>query len=197
MNTLDIVLLGLVVISGLLSLRLGLVREVFALGALLIGIFGAILLSRAFAPLLPELFGSAAVTQIIFFLICFLLLHVLVSLIGAVISRFLRTAQLSAVDHLLGFLFGLARGTVLAILLIVGLTFVLPAKHPLFSGSRGCSWADTPVRIFAELLPEKAGDFLRGRYGSLRGSESPPRTVAPLGRGDSAHAAGWDVSLPL
>jgi membrane protein required for colicin V production len=197
MNALDIVLLGLVVISGLLSLRLGLVREVFALGALLIGIFGAILLARAFAPVLPMLFGSAAVTQIIFFLICFLVLHVFVSLIGAVISRFLRAAKMGAVDHLLGFLFGLARGTVLAILLIVGLTFVLPAKHSLFAGSRGCSWADTPVRIFAELLPEKAGDFLRARYGGLRGSAAPAPTGAPIGRGESARASGWDEALPL
>ena len=197
MNALDIVLLGLVVISGLLSLRLGLVREVFALGALLIGIFGAILLARAFAPLLPVLFGSAAVTQIIFFLVCFLVLHVFISLIGAGISRFLRSAKLGAVDHLFGFLFGLARGTVLAILLIVGLTFVLPAKHSLFAGSHGCAWADTPVRIFAELLPEKAGEFLRARYGSLRGSETPERTVAPVGRGDSARASAPGGSLPL
>jgi membrane protein required for colicin V production len=197
MNALDIVLLGLVVVSGLLSLRLGLVREVFALGALLIGIFGAILFSRAFAPLLPELFGSAAVTQIIFFLICFLVLHVFISLIGAVISRFLRSAKLGAVDHLLGFLFGLARGTVLAILLIVGLSFVLPAKHSLFSGSRGCSWADTPVRIFGDLLPEKAGEYLRSRYGSLRGAEAPAPTAAPIGRGDVARASGWDGAPPL
>lgn len=189
MNALDIVLLGLVAISGLLSLRLGLVREVFALGALLIGLFGAVLLSRAFAPVLPELFGSAAVTQIIFFLICFLVLHVFISLIGAVISRFLRSAKLGALDHLLGFLFGVARGTVLAILLIVGLTFVLPARHSLFAGSRGCAWADAPVRIFADLLPDKAGEFLRGRYGNLRGAGAPTPAAAPAGRGDVARAS--------
>jgi len=196
MNALDIALLGLVLISGLLSLRLGLVREVFALGALLIGIFGAILLSRAFSPLLPELFGSAAVTQIIFFLVCFLVLHVFISLIGAGISRFLRAAKLSVVDHLFGFLFGVARGTVLAILLIVGLTFVLPARHPLFAGSHGCAWADTPVRIFSDLLPEKAGEFLRARYGTLRGAGAPVAPAVPAGRGESARLTAGSGARP-
>jgi len=176
MNALDILLLALVVISGLLSLRLGLVREVFALGALLIGIFGAILLSRVFAPLLPELFGSAAVTQIIFFLLCFLVLHVLVSLVGALISRFVRGVRLSWADRLLGFAFGIVRGTLLAILLVVGLTFVLPVKHELFAGSRGYALADGPVRVFAELLPEKARDSLQSRYRTLRG---PATTHSP------------------
>ena len=56
MNALDILLLALVVISGLLSLRLGLVREVFALGALLIGIFGAWLVCVQILGLDPGVF---------------------------------------------------------------------------------------------------------------------------------------------
>ena len=196
MNALDIVLLGLVAISGLMSLRLGLVREVFALSALLIGLFGAFLLARAFAPILPELFGSAAVTQVVFFLLCFLLLHVFISLVGAVVSRFLRAAALGWADHLLGFVFGVVRGTVLAILLLVGLSFVLPAHHPLFAGSRGCALADGPVRVFAELLPEKAREALQERYRTLRGS-GPGRAIESRvpGGADLPKGMGEPVSL--
>jgi membrane protein required for colicin V production len=181
MNALDILLLGLLALSGVMSLRLGLVREVFALAALLIGLFGAVLLTRAFSGVLPVLFHSAALTQIIFFLVAFILIHILVSLVGAVISRFLRAAKLGWADHLLGFGFGVLRGAILALLLLVGLTFVLPARHPLFAGSRGCHLAETPLRVFSDLLPDSARDSLQERYRALLGvaEQRPAEPQAP------------------
>ncbi len=182
MNALDILLLALIGISGVMSFRVGLLREVFALGALLIGILAGVVLSRAFAVTLPDLFGSRAVSQVVLFLVVFLVVYVIVSLIGGMIARAARSIHLGWADRLLGFLFGSLRGAILGMLLIIGLAIVLPAKHPLLAGSRGCALADQPIRIFSDLLPDRAREYLQERYAVLRGVNARvPRYARPSG----------------
>ncbi|MCK4306025.1 MAG: CvpA family protein, partial [Candidatus Eisenbacteria sp.] len=72
MNELDVVILVIVGISGLMSFRVGLIREVFALGALLIGLLGAVVIGRTYASQIPDFMGCAWATEILFFFICFL-----------------------------------------------------------------------------------------------------------------------------
>ena len=74
MNVLDIVVLVLVGISGIMSFRVGLIREVFALGALLIGLLAAVVLGRAYGSRIPDLVGAEWATQVLFFFVCFLVI---------------------------------------------------------------------------------------------------------------------------
>jgi len=168
MNALDIVLLALVGISGLMSLRIGLIREVFALGALLIGIFGAIVLTRTLAPGLPELLGSAVATEVVFFLVVFLALNIMVSLLGSFITRLIRTVHLGWLDRMLGLFFGCVRGALIALLVVIGLTYVLDQRHPLLVESRAVRLSEGAVEVFAELLPPAARDELLERYAEVR-----------------------------
>jgi len=175
MNLLDIILLAVVGLSGLMSLRVGLVREVFALGALLVGIFGALILTRAAAPKMPVFFESAAATQVLTFVVIFLVFYLITSLIGSVIARVIRSVKLGWADHLLGFVFGCARGSVIALLLLVGFILVLPARHPLLQQSHARALADGPIDVFAELLPGKARDLVVERHANLREAQAPEK----------------------
>lgn len=168
MNALDIIALAIVAISGLMSFRVGLIREVFALGALLIGLFGAIVLTRGLAGQLPVFFDSQAVTQVLCFVVLFIAVYLIVSLIGSMIARAIRAIHLGWLDRLLGFLFGCARGALVVLLLIIGLTFVLPERHPLLERSHARALAGPAIELFAELLPERAGELLRERHDKLR-----------------------------
>jgi membrane protein required for colicin V production len=168
MNLLDIVLAALVLVSGLMSLRVGLIREIFALGALLTGIFVAIVLTRALAPVLPDLLGSRVVTQIAFFLAVFLAVHILVSLVGTFASRLIRAGHVGWLDRLLGFLFGCLRGALVSILIIIGLTFALAENHSLLLESRAVRLAGKPIEVFAGLLPDDARLALQKRQAVMR-----------------------------
>jgi membrane protein required for colicin V production len=168
MNALDIIALAIIGISGLMSFRVGLIREVFALGALLIGLFGAFVLTRALAPQLPVFFDSAAVTEVLCFVVLFIAVYLVVSLVGSMIARAIRAIRLGWLDHLLGFVFGCVRGIIVVILLIIGLTLVLPERHPFLVESHARAFAGPSIELFADLLPERAGELLRERHGELR-----------------------------
>jgi membrane protein required for colicin V production len=170
MNAIDIVALAIIGISGVMSFRVGLIREVFALGALLIGLLGAIVLTRAAADYLPVFFESPAVTEVLCFLALFLIVYLVVSLVGSMIARAIRSIRLGWLDHLLGFVFGAARGAIVVLLLIIGLTYVLPERHPLLMESHARAAAGPTIELFAELLPERAGALLRERHEKLRDS---------------------------
>jgi len=175
MNVLDIVLLALIALSGLLSLRAGLIREIFALGALLVGIFAAVLLTRALAGSLPDLLKSRVLTQIVFFLAVFLAVQILVSLIGTFASHLVRAGHLGWADRLLGFAFGCLRGAIVALLIVIGLSFVLPGDHPLLARSRVLPWACAPIEVFSGLLPDDAREALQQRMETLRGCAEQTR----------------------
>lgn len=169
MAPLDIIILVIVGISGAMSFRVGLIREAFALGALLIGLLAAVVLGRVYGNEIPDVFGNAVATQALFFLLCFLVFYVLVTLLGAAVGRLIKAMKLRWIDHVLGIVFGCVRGTILTILLLAGLTLILPEEHGFLARSRGFRLAEEPIRGLAKLLPEKAEEALEGRHAIYRG----------------------------
>lgn len=188
MNVVDVVVLVIVGISALLSLRVGLIREVFALGSLLGGLAGAAVLSRTFGNQIPDLLGNSVATQVAFFVICFLAVYILVSLIGRAIAKTIRVFHLGAIDHLLGLAFGALRGALIAFLLMVLLVFILSKDHSLLTESRAYAYSQGPLKAFAELLPDKAREFLR----------QPPKLEDLMPhRGDSGGERSGRRGIPL
>ncbi|MBP7669041.1 MAG: CvpA family protein [Candidatus Eisenbacteria bacterium] len=190
MNLLDILILAVVGVSGLMSLRAGLVREVFSLGALLVGILTALILTRSVAPSLPVFFESQAVTQILAFLVIFLVVYLIISLVGSLIARVIRSIKLGWADHLLGLAFGFLRGAVIAVLLLVGFILVMPAGHRLLQESRARKLADGPIDVFADLLPGRARELVLTRHDAVLeaarrrqgGQDRPASSPSPGGR---------------
>jgi len=193
-NGLDIVLLAIIATSGIMSFRVGLIREAFALGALLIGLLAAVIVGRSLGSSIPNVLGNQVASQVVFFLVCFLVTYVIVTLIGSAIARLIKNLNLHWADHLLGLAFGLLRGAILVLLLLAGLTLVMPTllpKHPdVLNGSAVFRAADGPLQVVAEILPEKAGEALRERQELYRGlreregsREEPRRGGSPVPMG--------------
>jgi membrane protein required for colicin V production len=119
----DYAVLVIVGSSVVISVMRGFAREVLALAGWVIAFFAATALSgpvsKAFTVVSdPSLRVLAA------FLAVFVVTLIAASLLGMVISRLLKSAGLGAEDRLLGGFFGLARGMliVLVIVLLAGLT---------------------------------------------------------------------------
>ena len=166
MNWLDIVLLLILVASVIGSFRKGLSRQVIQLAAVVAGILlGAWFYGTVAAYLLPHVSSPTAAN-----LCGFLMVFCGVLLLGAVVSwmvgKFLRVTGLSAVDHLLGAAFGLLRGTLVAVALLMGvMAFAKNGKPPdAIVESRIAPYVSQAARVFAAVAPHELKEGFHKTY---------------------------------
>lgn len=124
MTIFDYVVLGIIGISVLLSILRGFLREVLALAAWVAALLVAKIYTIELAPLLPQSIPSESLRLLAAFLILFLLTLLVGSLLAVAIARLFKRAGLGLLDRGIGALFGLARGVlvVLVMVLLAGLT---------------------------------------------------------------------------
>jgi membrane protein required for colicin V production len=120
MNWADYVLIALVAFSCVAGLMRGLLREVISLVTWLLAIVIAWRFSEVLEPHLGGLLAGNAVRPWAARAIIFLVIMVIGTAIGAIVSHFVRLSIFNALDHGLGMLFGLLRGVV-----VVGLLTML------------------------------------------------------------------------
>jgi membrane protein required for colicin V production len=166
MNWLDVILLLIVGASVIGSLRKGLSRQVIHLAAVVLGIMlGAWFYGAAAAYLLPHVSSPTAAN-----LGGFLLVFCGVLLLGAMVSwtvgKFLRVTGLSIVDHLLGAAFGLLRGLLVAVALIMGvMAFSKDGTPPrAVEESRLAPYVSQAARVFAAMAPHQLKEGFHTSY---------------------------------
>jgi membrane protein required for colicin V production len=130
MSVFDLIVIGIVALSTVFAFWRGLIRVVMSLVALIAAVLAAIQFSPAVATML-QMLGDKPVTR---YLAAFALIFIVVALVGAllgwVLSRAIRAIGLGFVDRLLGAVFGVARGVLIAVIavLLAGLT-TLPREE--------------------------------------------------------------------
>lgn len=124
MTVFDYAVLVIVGLSILLSVIRGLVREVLALLAWVIAFLVATLFSAEVATLVPESVSSAQLRLLLGAAVAFFATLLAMSLLAMAVSRLVKGAGLGFEDRMLGALFGLVRGAlvVLVLVLLAGLT---------------------------------------------------------------------------
>jgi membrane protein required for colicin V production len=131
MTSVDLVVLGVMILSALIAFMRGLVREVLSIAAWL----GAAVVSMTFLPTIRPLISpympSPEWTDPAGYIILFLIALIVFSLIAKTIGGAVRASAIGGIDRSLGLLFGLARGAALAIVAyIVGCMAVPPERWP-------------------------------------------------------------------
>lgn len=126
MTWVDALALAIILLSGLLALARGLVREVLGLGAWI----GAGLAAFAYYPAVEaQLAGYIHQPKLILPLsigLIFVVVLIVLSIISSWLGSMVRDSVLSGLDRTLGFAFGLVRGAVIVCLLYIGLSIFLP-----------------------------------------------------------------------
>lgn len=165
LNNLDVVILIITAISAFIALYRGLVKEVLS-------IVGWVLAAIVVFYLLPILtpfariyiassmmagFVTALVILIVFYIIWLIATD---KLIGKV-----RTSKLSALDRMLGLLFGVLRACLLVILFNILVTLMLPeeSKSGMFKDSRYFTLAGTFAEPFENLIPEETLEMIKNQ----------------------------------
>ena len=133
MNWADWVIVSLIVVSALLSLKRGFVKEALSL----VTWVAAFIIARLFADQLSAVLASYIDTPSARVVAAFVLLFVVVLFTGAIInnliSMLIRATGLSSTDRVLGMAFGIARGCILVVV-AVALLAMTPVKDDRWWG---------------------------------------------------------------
>lgn len=128
-NPLDLVVLGVILVSGLFAFFRGLVHEVLAIagwvGAALITIPVYPVLTPFIAHYLPPLYAGLAAAAIVF-----LVALIVLTLVSHTISARVRASALGGLDRTLGFVFGLVRGFIIVCIGYLALGYLLEPPPP-------------------------------------------------------------------
>ena len=130
MNGFDIAVVSVIALSALFAFARGIIREVIALAAWIVGLIAAI----AYAGSVAGMFGWLDIAPVAKQAIAFGLILLVVLIVGALAARSLagliRAIGLGFMDRILGLIFGVARGIIIVVVfaLIAGVT-ALPRQN--------------------------------------------------------------------
>lgn len=136
MNWLDLLMIGVMGLSGLVGLMRGLVREVLSLLTWGVAIWMGIRFSQDFSVFLEPFVPSPTARLAVAFGILFILTLILAGMFGYLMTRILETTGLSGLDRGAGLLFGIARG-ILILTVAVFLSRSTPfPREPIWQASQ-------------------------------------------------------------
>lgn len=107
---LDLIVLGIVVISALLATVRGFTREILAIASWCAAAVAALMLHPALLPYVKEHISNPTIALVVAIAAIFLVTLIIVSFITVQLSDLVLDSRIGALDRSLGFLFGAARG---------------------------------------------------------------------------------------
>lgn len=123
-NWFDYTILGVIVISTLISLIRGFVKELVSLLTWVVGFWFALRFYTDFANILEGYINSQPVRTVVSFVMIFIIVLIFGAIFNYLISLLLIKTGLNGTDRLIGMLFGLTRGVLLigVVLLLLSTT---------------------------------------------------------------------------
>ena len=161
---LDLAVLGIVLVSALLSMMRGFTREVLAIASWALAAAAAYYFYPMLMPYLTpyihkEVIAEAAAAAIVFFVTL-----IVVSLFTVRLSDVILDSKIGALDRSLGFVFGVARGFLLAVVAFAIFNWLVSEKQQpewVKNARTRPVLAETANRIVA-LLPTDAAQTING-----------------------------------
>ena len=170
MNWLDIVLLVVLAWSVVASFRKGLTREIIGLVSVVLGLILGVWFYGAAGSFVAPYVSSRPVSNLIGFFAIFLGVILIGSLIGFILGKFLKVTGLSIVDHALGALFGLARGLLVAVVIVMAVMAFSTGDAPPSAvvRSRMAPYVLDASRILSSMAPYELKEGFRKRYQQVK-----------------------------
>ncbi len=190
---------AVLLISAVLAYSRGLLREALAIAGWVVAAIGAFLLAPRATPFMheipyvSEMIGTSCELAILAaFLVVFVLLLVILSILTPVLAGTVRDSALGEIDRGLGVLFGLLRGLLLVLIVLIVHDRVVPEgdgfkavesslmRHLLAGSQAG----------FEGLIPDDAPSWIINRYEDLMGSCGSQEGAAPGAEQPESGGAG-------
>jgi len=121
MNWIDLIIVIVIIVAIIRGFTDGLIKEVAALAALILGIWGAVKFSSFTAVKLYEWFDmTGQFVGVLAFIITFGVIMIIIHFVGIIVHRIMEAASLGFANRLLGMLFGFLKSV-----LIMSVIFVI------------------------------------------------------------------------
>jgi membrane protein required for colicin V production len=176
---LDIILLLVMLISGLLAMIRGFMREILSIGAW--GIAALVTLysySRAL-PIVQGYISSNMVATIVTVGAIFLITLLIVSIITVRISDMILDSRVGALDRTLGFLFGLGRGLIIVVVAFLFFAWLVPERSQpeWVRGAKSKVVLQSTGKWLTDMLPDDPeGTILKRLKRQKPEDQEPPDT---------------------
>ncbi len=156
-SVLDLVVIGIVLISALLAAVRGFTREVLAIVAWVVAAAAAWYLHPAALPLAQQYISSGTVALVAAIGGIFVITLIIVSIITVQISDLILDSRIGAIDRTLGLVFGAARGFLICVIGWAFLGWLLQGKEPEWAtASRTRPAMENTRDSIIAMLPENA-----------------------------------------
>jgi membrane protein required for colicin V production len=154
----DVVILALIVLSAILSLFRGFVREAVALITWLVALWVAMAFYEDLAAILSQWISLPSAQRITAFAVLFICVLLLGAIVNFLASKLVNKTGLTGTDKLLGIVFGVARGGVIVAILVLlaGLT-PLP-QDPWWQDSQMLGYFQELAMWMRSYLPNEIAD---------------------------------------
>jgi membrane protein required for colicin V production len=161
---LDLAVLGIVLVSALLSMMRGFTREILAIASWVAATAAAYYFYPVVVPYLTPYIHKEIIAQATAAALVFFATLIVVSLITVRLSDAILDSKIGALDRTLGFVFGMARGFLLAVVAFAIFNWLVSDKQQpewVRSARTRPVLNDTATQIIA-MLPKDAGDTING-----------------------------------
>ncbi len=183
---LDILLLSVMLISGLLAMIRGFMREILSITAWGAAAIATLLLYPVLLPIAKANIPSDIVATGVVVGGVFLLTLLIVSVITVRISDMVLASRIGALDRTLGFLFGLGRGLIIVVVAFIFFAWLVPgSKQP--EGVRNAKSLEVLNKTgewLQALLPQDLDSYL-SKILKKKGDEQDAPNAPPGQRSDS------------
>jgi len=169
LNWLDIVLIVVFAVSVMSGVAKGFARQVVGLAAAVAGFLCALWFYGAAGSFLLPYVSHRRIANFLGFAAIFVAFLILGAVVGKLLSVLLKWVGLSGLDRLLGAVFGLVRGLVVAIALVLALLAFSPTPPPrAVVGSRFAPYVIDAANVCAYAAPLEVREAVRDSYAKVK-----------------------------
>ena len=147
-----IIIVGFCLIRGIFR---GLIKEISSIVGVLAGYYAAYTYYNYPAKLLSKWMSDTGYINLLSFFIIFCLVFLTISILGVIIKYLLSISHLGWVDRICGAVFGLAKGILIAAILLVALTAFLPKGTPVIKKSFLAPHVSLISATMAKVVPKQ------------------------------------------
>jgi membrane protein required for colicin V production len=182
---LDIILLVVMLISGLLAMIRGFMREILSIAAWGIAALVTLYSFSKVAPITQQYISSDIIAKAVTIGGIFLITLLIVSIITVRISDMILDSRVGALDRTLGFLFGLGRGLIVVVVAYLFFAWLVPPKaQPAWvQNAKSRVVLESTGKWLMSLLPEDL-DKTISKFRQHKQEEQDPPDTAPDHRTD-------------
>ncbi len=173
----DLIVVGIVVLSGLFALARGLVKELLSIaswvGAVMVTLFGFMPLRAVARDVISwEIAADIATGAFLFLGSLFVF-----SYLSHFVAKLVQGSAVGALDRTLGFVFGLARGLLIVVVLYMGLSWAIGTgpQPAWFRDARTVPVVASGARLLLAFVPED----MRGLFPRIVEPRRAPRAPTP------------------